>query len=343
MGGTPEAIQSELQVSFYNPSQISAEIRDLYLPVIMNEFGSSIGTVKLPDVHLVPGTNTIQSTMEIQSSDPEALAQFLSDFLTEAYIPLTAIGTHDSTDIKSLKDAFATLDLSTSITGIPNNLERNIEVVITPEALQTSFAQTTVTFLNPLDTPVILDQATADVFFPVSPDEQLKIGHIYNISSTCFLPPGELTVCGPWEVQLLAGLPQLEMILQSNDTSVNLQENVTVTIGGANGFIGTTYYYQDYVPTVFDASALGALPAAAAAANTTTTTTTATTNNQTIPAISTDNNPTIDTLPQTNDNDTTVTSVTETQTNPNVGPTDSVPSSNDENDNIGNTTPSGIQ
>ncbi|CAO3649289.1 unnamed protein product [Cunninghamella blakesleeana] len=339
VGGTPDAIQSELQVTFDNPSEITAYVKDLYLPVIMDEFGSSIGTIKLPDVKIVPGKNTVQSSMQIQSSDAEALTQFLSDFLTEATIPLTAEGTHDSTDIRSLKDAFSTLELATILTGIPNNLQRNIDVVITPEALQTSFAQTQVTFFNPFDTPVIVDQATADVYFPISEDEQLKIGHIYNISSTCYLPPSQYTICDPWEVQLLAGLPQLEMILQANDTSLNLQENVTVTIGGTDGFVGSTYYYQDHTPTVFDASALGALPpanATVAAANATVAANTTAAANTTV----TTTDPSADTLPPTNYNDIPTTSTTiDTQTDP----SSSVPSSNDENGEVENTNPSDIQ
>ncbi|CAO3621444.1 unnamed protein product [Cunninghamella echinulata] len=283
VGGTPEAIQSTLQVSFYNPSQITAKTGDIYLDAIMDEFNAVIGKVTLPDAKIYPGTNVMSATMDIASTNVPALQQLLSDFMTGAYIPLDVHGTHDSTHVGSLRDAFSTIDLDTSLTGIPANLVSTVQAVITPAALQTGIGETTVTLHNPLDTPVTLRQADVDVFFPVMGEDgemnDLKIGEIHNISSPCYIPAGESTVCDPWSIQLLATPDQLQIVLHANDTSVNLQQNITVTLGEYPGFTGGFYYWEDHVNTVFDASALNATSPTAA----TNTTGTANTTNTTVP------------------------------------------------------------
>lgn len=249
----------------------------------MSEFNAVIGKVTLPDAKIYPGTNVISATMDISSTDVPALQQLLSDFLTGAYVPMEVDGTQDSTHVRSLKDAFDTIHLDTSLTGIPANLVSTVQAVLTPAALQTGFGETSVTLHNPLDTPVSLIQADVDVFFPVMGADgevnDLKIGEIHNISSPCSIPAGGSTVCDPWTIQLLATPDQLQLVLSANDTSVNLQQNITVTLGEYPGFTGGFYYWEDNVNTVFDASALSAMPPIAA----TNATATANTTNSTVP------------------------------------------------------------
>jgi hypothetical protein len=49
-----------------------------------------------------------------------------------------------------------------------------------------------------------------------------------------------------------ANIGQLLELVFAKDKSMNMQQNLTTTIGGSDGYVSSFYYYQDKVATQMD-------------------------------------------------------------------------------------------
>ncbi|ORZ09924.1 hypothetical protein BCR42DRAFT_462600 [Absidia repens] len=249
-GGTKDYTIVSTVIAFTNPSQITITVGDINFASKMVEDGSVVGAVFMKDTVIKPGVNQMNAEFHL-AGETAAIGHLFSCYMTAAKVPLTIFGTDKSTEIPSLKSAFKTVSLSTEMTGIASNMVAGVKVSVTIGDLITKKAKSDVTLQNPLKTPYVLTGLKADVFFD-GKNGPFKVGHIDSISESCTVPPGGSTQCSTWDVSMDANLGQLLELVFAKDKSLNLQQNITTTIGGPDGYLSSFYYYQDKVATSLD-------------------------------------------------------------------------------------------
>lgn len=227
----------------------------MMLTTIMNEYNAAVGDVYLTGVTLKPGNNTLDAEMHMASTDTKALSQLLSDYMTGAHVPLTVAGSDQSTEIPSLKNGMATVKLATAMEGIKTPLVVSTKVTAGLEVITAKKANAKVTLRNPLETQFAIEAIEAVIFTTID-GNHFQVGHInYNLPSAFTVPAGGQATSDEWPVNVDANLLQLVQLMTAKDLTVDLQQNVTMTVG--DGFRGEMYYYQNSVPTEIDLSILG--------------------------------------------------------------------------------------
>ncbi|KAG0174915.1 hypothetical protein DFQ28_003660 [Apophysomyces sp. BC1034] len=280
VGGTAQYIEVALKIAFNNPSQISIKVGDINFDTTMNEFNANIGTVFLKDVTIVPGQNTFDAVMHMQSTNLPALSKMLTYYLTKVNVPLTITGSDKSTGVQSLKGGLSSVKLATSMQGIDGHLI--VSTVVTANALEILFshkATSAVTLHNPLGTKFTILKVEAKVMY-TKLAAPFQVGHIdYQLASPVTIPAGGQAVAEGWPLVIDADIGSLLKMVQGPQF-VDLQQTVTVIVG--DGFLGQMYYAQNDVPTKIEGlGGLGDMLAKMAGNTTTATPTTATPTNAT--------------------------------------------------------------
>ncbi|KAI7857202.1 hypothetical protein BDC45DRAFT_501916 [Circinella umbellata] len=247
-GATKEYIIVALKIAMNNPSQITIKLGDMKFNIIMNEFNAQVGDVIIKDATIVPGNNTMEAEMHMYSTNEKALGQLLSNYMTGAKVPLSVKGFDGSTSIASLKDGLSTVNLATTMTGISDKLVIDAVVNAGLDAIFAQKAETQVTLYNPLETPFTLLALKVHITTKGA-SGVFDVGEIdYKLESPMTVNPKESAQSANWPVKVLSDIGQLLELLMTPDLKINLQQNVTMTIGGSDGFTGGMYYYQDEVP-----------------------------------------------------------------------------------------------
>ena len=219
----------------------------------MNEFSSVVGHVYVQNAVIPPGAKTFTAQMRLGegATNPKAIGQLFSDYLTKATIPLTIAGSAKSTPIAPLNPALAAVKLASTMTGIQANLISGIAVQGSLIGLAILHkAESAITLANPLKTAYAIKSVKATVTFkPSSGAAPFQVGHIdYNLPSAAVVPAGGSFKTDPWPVSIDANLIQLLGMLFDGNKYFDVQQNVTVSVGGADGYNTEMYYYQDHVP-----------------------------------------------------------------------------------------------
>lgn len=218
----------------------------------MTEFDASVGKVYVKGLLLQPGDNTVSGEMHMMGTDLKALGQLLSNYMTNANVPLSVRGSTDSTSIPSLKQALSTVSLSTNMQGINASLIQSVAVKATPDILATREGYSYITIRNPLETPFTISHVKADV-------NGMNYWQVYgtlgrmdaDVNPPLTIPAGGSAVAENLKVQMdpeLADDTTLAMFLlngMDGSLSFDIAQNATVTIG--DGFHAIMYYYQNQV------------------------------------------------------------------------------------------------
>lgn len=261
-GATKEYIVVKLTISLNNPSQITITLGDMMLTTIMNEFSASVGSVYLKGVTIKPGSNILDAEMHLQSSNDQAIRQMLSNFMTNAVVPLTVLGSEQSSSIEPLKQGLSTVKLATSMHGIPNIL---VTGTVVYGELVSDFlagkAQTKVTLQNVLNTPFTIKEIHVSI-----------VGHtqigLYPLGTIDYTLPSSFTVPARgqatsdwWPVALTPlngeNIGALVNFLLSADPRIDLTQNATIVVG--DGFESVLYYYQNNVSATIQIPGVNAL------------------------------------------------------------------------------------
>ncbi|KAF7727125.1 hypothetical protein EC973_007986 [Apophysomyces ossiformis] len=255
VGGTKDYVVIDLSIQFNNPSQITITIGDISFSTIMNELNQDVGTVYLQNVVVKPGMNQFNCVFHLGGSSDKAIAQMLSDYMTGAKVPLTILGSTQSTKIPSLQKALSTVKLATEMTGIQSNLVAGVKVKTSLIDVLAKKATSYVTLQNPLKTQYAITEVHAIVTFH-GKDGPFQMAHIdYKLPSPAVVPVGGKITTDGWPVSVDASLPQLLAVVGTPNKVINLQQNVTTVVG--DGFTSNMYYYQDNVPLEIDLDLLG--------------------------------------------------------------------------------------
>lgn len=218
----------------------------------MTEFDASVGKVYVKDLLLVPGANTVGGEMHMMGSNLQALGQLLSNYMTNANVPLSVRGSMDSTSIPSLKQALSTVSLSTNMQGINASLIQSVNVKATDEILTTRVGYSYITIRNPLDTPFTISHVKVDVNGKNYWEVYGTLGRMdAAVDPPVTIPAGGSAVAENLKVQMdpeLADDTTMAMMLlngMEGNLAFDIAQNATVTIG--DGFQTIMYYYQDQV------------------------------------------------------------------------------------------------
>ncbi|KAI8070949.1 hypothetical protein BC940DRAFT_345179 [Gongronella butleri] len=250
-GGTPEYLIVTTVVAFNNPSQITITVGDINFNAKLGN--DQIGQVFIKQAIIKPGNNQFDAEFHLFGA-AGPVGQVFSDYMTNAQVPLTIFGTEKSTSIASLQPAFQTVSLATTMQGFQANLIAGCKVIATLGGVLQKKAKAVVTLQNPLKTDYVLTDLKADVFYAKG-GSTFKVGHVTGIPEPCSVPSGGNTNCAEWDVNLDANLIQLLQLITAPDKSMNMQQNITSTVGGSNGYKATFYYYQDNVATSMELDA----------------------------------------------------------------------------------------
>lgn len=248
-------------MSFDNPSNITIIVGDLDFDVVMTENQVTVGQVHMQHVELKPGTNTLDAIMHLHNdAHKDVIDHVVSVYMTNSQVALRIQGTPASTIVESLKDALATVHLDTVMHGIERQLIPKAKVQAQATVVLSKQAKAWITLHNPLSTPYTLYKAQVEVTNPNN-------GNPYRMGTVDFVLPEPLKVSpgqdvrtSEWPVDIDANAFHLLGLLGDGELDLDLQPNVTVTVGendGTGGYYTSFYYYQDKVPTSLDIQALG--------------------------------------------------------------------------------------
>lgn len=233
-GGTKDYAIVSTTVAFTNPSQITITVGDINFSA-KGPDGTVVGQVFIKDTVIKPGVNQFNAEMHL-AGPAGIIGQIFTAYLTNVpQIPLTIVGTPESTAIAPLKPAFATVNLATTMSGFQANLIAGVKVSVTLGEIMQKKARAFVTLQNPLATPYTLTGLKAVVIFPKSTGA-FQVGHVDSIPAPCTVPAGATVTCDVWNVALDASLAQLIGVISAPDKSMNMQQNITCKVGGPDGY-----------------------------------------------------------------------------------------------------------
>ncbi|KAF9955312.1 hypothetical protein BGZ72_003835 [Mortierella alpina] len=152
--GTSTALTMVIKVVIMNPSSISLSAGDVALDLIYK--GSRLGTVIMPKLTIVPGTNTVQANSTINpAASPEGL-ELLNLYTSGAGADISIVGTPTSTQVESLSLAFSSLNIRTRMPGLQAKLLAGASLKVLDTTLVNGLAQTVVAVDNPFVTPMAI-------------------------------------------------------------------------------------------------------------------------------------------------------------------------------------------
>lgn len=293
-GGNKDYVLVKTVVSFTNPSQITISVGDINFSAKTTDGTYTVGQVFIKDTIIKPGVN--QYNAEFHLAGPAAvIGHLFTNYLTNVQMPLSIVGTPESTAIEPLKKALGSVKLATTMNGIQANLVVSVKVIIKVDELLAGRSTSVVTLQNPFETPYVLNGLHAEVYFPSTIGETFKVGHVDSIPGPCTIPAGGTASCDPWTVMMDAGLDKLIEILvaEEKDRVLNMQQNISCLVGGSDGYSSEFYYAQDRVPTTveFDAG-LFAIPLGAKVNATESANSTSSSSSASVPVSSTTGKPT---------------------------------------------------
>ncbi|CAO3592899.1 unnamed protein product [Absidia cylindrospora] len=249
-GGTKDYAIISTVVEFSNPSQITITVGDINFSAKAPD-GTIVGQVFIKSAIIKPGVN--QYNAEMHLAGPTAvIGQIFSAYLQNVpQIPLTIIGTKESTTIEPLQGALSTVSLATSFAGFQANLIAGVKVSVTLADVIAKKAKATVTLQNPLATAYTLTALQSKVSFPKDTGA-IQVGHVDSIAAPCTVPPGQQVTCEPMQVILDAGIGELLGIITAKDKSMDMTQTISCAVGGPDGYPATFVYTQLKVATELD-------------------------------------------------------------------------------------------
>ncbi|KAF8629168.1 hypothetical protein AX17_005753 [Amanita inopinata Kibby_2008] len=160
-GGSTEAINLNINVAIYNPSNLKLSTGDLNLQLLRN--GALIGTTTMRNLSLNIGNNSVlaSSTFDPNKS-PEGL-QTLNDFVSHKDVQLTISGFDGSTNIASLVEAFKTLNINVTLPGLKTNLLDTAALTVLPTTGQNNISHVSVSLTNPFSADLHITHIKSNV------------------------------------------------------------------------------------------------------------------------------------------------------------------------------------
>ncbi|KAF9163540.1 hypothetical protein DFQ26_002426 [Actinomortierella ambigua] len=252
-GGTSEYLEIKQNVVLQNPSGLTVKVGKVSFGIGFQ--GAKLGDAIVDNMVLVPGANVAPANFHLQPASAELRDNFLSGFVAGQSFTIDIAGTPQSTDVESLKEAFSSVKMAATITGINDKLiapgsaaQPDIGEMLNP--LNERLTPVQVMVYNPFDAPLYIKRMTAtnswrgktfgtideDVGFTVPPKSS-KLSPTVTMKSPAGLGFGLLLV------EFMAAYPSM-IIFKPNDVPFDIQSTIVAYVGGPNGYMGNVKYAQ---------------------------------------------------------------------------------------------------
>ncbi|KAJ1564404.1 hypothetical protein HK405_014961 [Cladochytrium tenue] len=237
--GSSSGIQLAIGTTIQNPSTISIDFAsDVALDLLYN--GETVGSVTLPKLALVPGSNSVTATSVFSPSGSSAVAQgrtLLSNFLAGTTNDVSIVGTGSSVPYTELQPTFDGLTIATSLPGQSTQIVASTALSVSIASLTASSATGTAYLYinNPFQTALGIDNINAQIRYNGS-----LLGTIDQdfTSSPLTVPAGSSNYeVGPVTATLDLGLEALQLVISalrstSGTGSVQLNSTLVTSVGG---------------------------------------------------------------------------------------------------------------
>ncbi|KAF9583808.1 hypothetical protein BGW38_008458 [Lunasporangiospora selenospora] len=253
-GGTSEYLVINQNVILQNPSGLTVKVGDVGFDIGYS--GQMMGRAVVSNMVLAPGTNTLPAVFHLQPSNAQTRDAFLSGFVAGASFNLDVAGSRESTTVESLKDAMASVKLSSTIQGINDKLialgsASQPDILEMLQIFHPRQTPVQVMIYNPFDTPLYIKSMKASTVWN---------GHDFGLvdqeagftvpPKSTFLSP-TLTMVSPAGlgfmstlIPFMAAYPQL-LVGATAEVPFNIKSTITAVVGGKDGYEGVVQYTQD--------------------------------------------------------------------------------------------------
>ncbi|KAG0247962.1 hypothetical protein BG011_000670, partial [Mortierella polycephala] len=254
VGGTPEYLVIHQNVILQNPSGLTVKVGEVGFNIGYS--GHAMGRAVVDNMVLVPGANILPAVFHMKPDSDLVRDMFLSGYVVGGSFSLDITGSADSTKVESLKEAMASVKLSSTITGINDKLIAPGSAA-QPDLLNmlqlTNPRKTPVQVMiyNPFDTPLYIKHMKATNSwegheFGVVDQE---VGLTVPAKSTVLSPTVTMTSPAGFGfmtstiLPFMLRYPQL-LVGAAADVPFNIKSTITAIVGGQNGFLGNVQYEQ---------------------------------------------------------------------------------------------------
>ncbi|KAF9998936.1 hypothetical protein BGZ80_009159 [Entomortierella chlamydospora] len=299
-GGTSQYLEIHQNVVLQNPSGLTVKVGQVSFNIGYQ--GVPMGQATVSNMVLVPGPNVLPAVFHLEPASTAVRDAFLSGFVAGASFTLDITGSADSTTVTSLKDAMASVKMSSTITGITDKLiatgsaaEPDALTMLQPFNERKTPVQ--VMIYNPFDAPLYIKHMTATTvwngltFGTVDQDVGLTVpakGTVLSPTVTMVSPAGlgfALDTLAPF----MAHYP-LMLFGQAYDVPFNINSTISAVVNGPDGYAGNVRYSQ--ADTIIKVQLNGQAPQSMVAqvfggSNSTTTAASATATSASVPASTT--------------------------------------------------------
>ncbi|KAI8054090.1 hypothetical protein BDF22DRAFT_768949 [Syncephalis plumigaleata] len=242
-GGTTEYLEIELTVTIGNPADLSMSAGDVYFQCFFA--GQLIGRVKLPDLRLKPGPNTIHSTVYFMPQTEAARAagrKMMSDYVAGVENSIGISGYDQTTNIASLQEALKAIRMTTKMPAMHGvSMIRATRVAIDIGTIFTRKAKGQVDMFNPLDAPIAVLRMDVKMFY-----KGASLGDLNQdlSSNPIMLAPKAVSTSPPITVGFALNLDTIKAAFSmlGGKLYVDVKANIVVRIGG---YVMTLDYNQN--------------------------------------------------------------------------------------------------
>jgi hypothetical protein len=231
-GGTTDSLIMAINCTMFNPSSVQITAGDVNL--LMMSDNTQLGTVTLPNLTLLRGTNNVMATALFNPKASTTGQNLLTTFVGGKDNNVSIAGFANSTAIESLAYAFGNVSLSSVLPGLKSQLIQTAALTVYSNTVQTKVAGTSVTIANPFSAGLSITQVKAAVTYAGMP-----VGNIdADISSNPIVVGGKVQAASP-AIPITMNLEPaaVALLLRDNAQSAGLDLrpiDAMLTMGGFN-------------------------------------------------------------------------------------------------------------
>ncbi|KAF8958995.1 hypothetical protein BGZ46_001857 [Entomortierella lignicola] len=252
-GGTPQYLEIHQNVVLQNPSGLTVKVGKVDFNIGYQ--GVAMGVATVSNMVLVPGPNTLPAVFHLAPTSDTVRDAFLSGFVSGASFTLDVAGSTGSTSVESLKEAMASVKMSSTITGITDKLiapgsAAEPDIINMLQIFNPRQTPVQVMIYNPFDTPLYIKHMNASTvwngynFGIVNQDVGLTVPPKSSVLSptVTMVSPAGVGFVGTL-LPFMIAYPKL-LLGESADVPFNIQSTITAVVGGAGGYTGNVQYSQ---------------------------------------------------------------------------------------------------
>ncbi|KAG0005278.1 hypothetical protein BGZ80_001763 [Entomortierella chlamydospora] len=258
-GATVNYLIINATVIIQNPSVFAVEAGPTVLHVngttgSMTEY---MGDVLIPDLKLVPGSNSLQAQFHFQPNDDVFRNAFLTEYILGSDFDISLYGGADSSSVASIVPLMESLRMSTTLPGmspVPKLVVGGNGNTTVGEFIGQHQVMLQVQILNPLATTLWVQSLSANVTWKGFPFGTIQLAQTFSINPSGIDTTPLFAIHIPtsyqfWTFMITTFLPQNLGVLTGATVVIDMTASIIVSIGGpvGVGYQSGVNYSQDQV------------------------------------------------------------------------------------------------